>query len=246
VGDVGGIDGIGGGCQRSEHPVPPPLGEQARQLVPRVARCRGRRCHGRRCHGRRCRGRRRHDGPAGDAKRRSAAIDGKGGLNPYTACIARRGRRSSRHPNEVGHWEPSVTLGTFARIFVLVLDRGRSRGYRRSCGNGWVVLARNVSRGGSGTEGSPGESSLHRARSGNRESGKDSRVRRSRSYSHGELGDSLISEHILNKLSSRGGSRRGRGSIDQGKGGGRLRGGQQRARGGGPLVPTVLRERETG
>ena len=161
------------------------------------------------------RGRRRHDGPAGDAKRRSAAIDGKGGLNPYTACIARRGRRSSRHPNEVGHREPSVTFRTLACIFVfvLVLDRGRSRGYRWSCGNVRVVLARNVSRGGSGREGSPGESSLHRARFSQvvlgspRESGKDSRVRRSRTYSHGELGGSLMSEHILKKLSSRDGSR---------------------------------------
>ena len=52
-------------------------------------------------------------------------------------------------------------------------------------------------------------------------------------------------DHILNLLSSPvcGGSRGGRGSIDRGKDGGRLWGGQQRAGGSGPLLLTVLRER---
>jgi hypothetical protein len=122
----------------------------------------------------------------------------------------------SSDPNEGGHWEPSVTLRTLACIFVLVLDGGRSRRYRRSCGNGWVVLARNVSRGGSGTEGSPGESSLHRAwssqvvlgRNGGggdgstEESVKDSRARRPRTYNHGAAGGSQPSDRVSNLISS--------------------------------------------
>jgi hypothetical protein len=140
----------------------------------------------------------------------------------HTACIARRGRRSSRHPNEGGRWEPSVT---FACIFVLVVDSGRSRRYRRSCGNGWVVLARNVSRGGSRTEGSPGESSLYRARcsrmvlAGNvGRRGKVIMARRA--YSHQVWGSPTVS---LNR-GVRGGSLGSWGSIN-GEGGGSLTGG---------------------